>query len=183
MVFSLKALGQRSAVRKAAQRAYDGLLKAALQPVHYLEHGVPDTFEGRAQMVTLLTAAACTRLAGIGGPEAARLAEALNARVLDGFDAAFREKGVGDASIARKVRKLAETHSGLGRAVMEALPRVHETASGELAAILARNAVASGDPAVRLSAALAGLSRRFEAQPDDEILAGAFDWPAAGKPV
>jgi cytochrome b pre-mRNA-processing protein 3 len=182
MAFSLSLPGRKAAARKAARQAYEGLLKAALQPVHYLEHGVPDTFEGRAQMVTLLTAAACARLAEIGGPDAARLAEALNTRVLDGFDAAFREKGVGDASIARKVRKLAETHSGLGRAVMEALGEGEEAAQAQLPAILARNGVASGEPATRLAAALTSLRRRFQAQPESEILAGALDWPLEAPP-
>jgi cytochrome b pre-mRNA-processing protein 3 len=164
---------RRAAGRKAADAAYAGLLSAARDPVYFSEGGVPDTFEGRAGWVTVLTAVACARLSGIAGPEAARLVERLNARVLDGFDAAYRETGVGDHSIARKVRTLAEHHAGLGKAVFVA---VQSANLSETSAILARNGLA-GAMAPELASAVLSVALRFANQPDDEVMAGAFDWP------
>lgn len=141
-------------------------------PVHYETHGVPDTFDGRTQMVTAMTALACGRLAEIGGPLAGELTERLNARVLDGFEAAFREKGVGDHSIARKVRKLAEGHSGLGQALMEALKA--GDSEGAVEDVLRRNGVTGAEKASVLATALRLYRDVFAAQSDVEILSGGF---------
>lgn len=166
---------RRAAERKAAAEAYRRLLHHALAPAHYRDFGVPDTFEGRAGMVTLLTSLAITRLRRIGGAEAAALALRLDERVLDGFDAAHRETGVGDHSIARKVRKTAQVHAGMGKALFAAL----EATSGpddDLAAVLRRNGIVTQARAGRLAAAALAMLAHLEAQPDAEILAGAFDW-------
>jgi cytochrome b pre-mRNA-processing protein 3 len=175
--FSGNWFQRRAARRKAASDAYRGLLRHALDPGHYRDLGVPDTFEGRARMVTLLTSLACVRLSRLGGAEAAGLIERLDALVLDGFDAAYREKGVGDASIARKVRALAQGHAGLGKALFAALtaPDCPEKLQS-VAEILRRNGVAAPERIDALAAALNGLLARLERQPDDEILHGKFDW-------
>lgn len=170
--FSGSWFRQRGALKKAVAEAHGRLVREALTAAFYEELGAADTFEGRAQMVTVMMALACGRLAAIGGPVAGEMTERLNARVLDGFDAAFREKGVGDHSIARKVRTLAESHSGLGRALLEALQAGD---SGEaLADVLRRNGVTGAETAGALAAALRIQMARFEAQPDGEILAGKF---------
>jgi cytochrome b pre-mRNA-processing protein 3 len=172
IAFSGSWFRRRSALKKAVAEAYGRLVREALMPVHYEAHGVPDTFEGRAQMVTVMTALAHARFADVGGPLAAELTERLNARVLDGFDAAFREKGVGDHSIARKVRTLAEGHSGLGRALVEAL-RASDSGDG-LADVLRRNGVTTAETAGEMAAALRRYQARFAAQTDAEILSGGF---------
>ncbi|MFN7180204.1 ubiquinol-cytochrome C chaperone family protein [Hyphomonas sp.] len=166
---------RRAAERKAAAEAYRRLLHHALEPAHYTHLGVPDTFEGRAGMVTLLTSLALSRLRRIGGPEAAALAARLDERVLDGFDAAHRETGVGDHSIARKVRKTAQAHAGMGRALFAALDRPEDADDG-LAAVLRRNGMVAAPDAGRLAAAARAMLAHLDAQPDAEILAGAFDW-------
>ncbi len=172
VAFSGNWFRRRDALKKAVAEAHGRLVREALMPAYYETLGVPDTFEGRAQMVTVMTALACARFAGMGGPAAAELTERLNARVLDGFDAAFREKGVGDHSIARKVRTLAETHSGLGRALMEAL-REGDSAD-DLAQVLRRNGVTGAETAGELAEVLRRFHAAFAAQPDAEILSGGF---------
>lgn len=179
--FSGNWFQRRSARRNALSEAYRGLVHHALEPAYYARYGVPDTFEGRARMVTVLTSIACARLSRFAGPDAAHLIERLNAAVLDGFDAAFREKGVGDHSIARKVRTLAEGHSGLGRALFEAFTAPD---SGDLAArlaeILRRNGVTAADKSAALADALVQLQVRFARQEDAEILHGRFEWIGGG---
>ena len=97
--------------------------------------------------------------------------------VLDGFDAAYREKGVGDASIARKVRKLAQGHAGLGKALFAALTGAE--GSEPVDAILRRNGVARPDQAGALAESVRALSARLAQQPDSEILQGRFNWIGA----
>lgn len=172
--FSGNWFQRRSARRKAAAEAYRGLLRHALEPDYYIAGGVPDTFEGRAGMVTVLTSLACARLSRIEGPEPAWLMARLDELVLDGFDAAYREKGVGDSSIARKVRKLAQGHAGLGKALFAAL-----TSAGgaePVDAILRRNGVARADRAAALAESVLALGARLGRQADAEILHGRFNW-------
>lgn len=184
--FSGNWFQRRGARRKAAGEAYRRLLREALEPSWYLEGGVPDTFDGRAGMVTILTSLAIVRLSRIEGPDTAFVTGRLNDLVLDGFDAAFREKGVGDASIARKVRKLAEVHAGFGKALFAAFsaPAGPEQA-GEVAEILRRNGAVAPDRAARLAGQLLGLQAHLGGQADAEILHGRFDWitAAAGGPA
>ncbi len=161
-------------VRRAAARAHQGLLTAALQPQAYLNHAVPDTLEGRAAMVTLHLSLLSERLARIGSAAAARLNSALGEAVIEGFDAALRETGVGDASIARKVRKMAETHTGLGRAVTAALRAPGEA---ELEAVLVRNGLCAPDKAGAFAAALRAVQASLAEQPDGALLCGTVHWP------
>lgn len=172
IAFSGSWFRRRGALKKAVAEAHGRLVREALLPVHYETRGVPDTFEGRAQMVTAMTALACARFAGVGGPLAAELTERLNARVLDGFDAAFREKGVGDHSIARNVRTLAEVHTGLGRALLEALEAGDSRRA--LVGVLQRNGVTRAETAGALAEALLAYQALFAAQSDTEILSGGF---------
>jgi cytochrome b pre-mRNA-processing protein 3 len=161
--------------QKAAARVGHGeIVRAALRPELYKEFGVPDTFDGRAGAVTLMLALVCARLALVGGRDAAGLTRRLNDLVLDGFDAAYRETGVGDHSIARKVRTLAEAHSGLGRALMPAL------ASGNLNAVhtvLARNGLAPANNTALATHALA-VQAQISGQTDTAVLAGDFSLAA-----
>lgn len=178
--FSGNWFQRRGARRKAAREAYRRLLRHALEPFWYLEGGVPDTFDGRAGMVTLLTSLAIVRLSRIEGPDTAPVTARLNDLVLDGFDAAFREKGVGDASIARKVRKLAEVHAGVGRATFTVFTSpAGPGQAGEVAEILRRNGAVAPGRAAAMAAQLLALQAHLAGQPDEEILHGRFDWIAA----
>jgi len=178
--FSGNWFQRRSARRKAAAEAYRRLLRHALEPSWYIEGGVPDTFDGRAGMVTIITSVAIVRLSRIAGPDTAFVTARLNDLVLDGFDAAFREKGVGDASIARKVRKLAEVHAGFGKALFAAFsaPAGLEQAGG-VAEILRRNGAVAPDRAAALAGQLLSLQAHLGGQVDAEILHGRFDWITA----
>jgi cytochrome b pre-mRNA-processing protein 3 len=177
MAFSGNWLQRRSARNGAASEAYRRLLSEALQPAHYLDHGVFDTFEGRAGMVTALTSLVCARLSQIPGKDAVRVIGRLNDLVLDGFDAAFREKGVGDASIARKVRALAQVHAGMGKALFAVLSGpVADNREAGLATILARNGVVSGEAGPALARWILDCAGHLECLPDAEILHGRIEW-------
>lgn len=168
---------RRKARKDAAARLYAGVMKAALGTSWYAALGAKDTFEGRAQMVTLLTSLACGRLAQIGGANAGWLADALNQHVLDGFDAAYREQGVGDSSIARKVRKLAKSHSGLGRAAFTALSAGPDgVVAAAMAEVISRNGVTDPDDSAKLASKLSDLVRGLRHQSDEDVLSGRMDW-------
>ena len=169
---------QHAAIRRAAEKAYRSLMKAALVPEPYKAGWVPDTFEARAGMVTAHSAVMVVRLADIGSPSSVRLVGAINDLVLDGFDAAYRELGVGDAAIARKVRKLAEFHSGGGKAIVDTLKGDDETVEA-LAVVLQRNGYVTPGGGRPVAELLDGALARFRQQNDHSVLQGSFDWPQA----
>ncbi len=156
--------------RAAGAQLYAYVMKTALDSELFESCALPDRFDTRAAMVSVVTALVAARLAQISSPEARDLTQRLNALVLDGFDAAYREKGVGDHSIARKVRTLAEHHTGLGRAVFEAIQFDAQDVE-RLQAVLERNGLARPEES-SLARHLHQLATQLEAQSDNDVLAG-----------
>jgi cytochrome b pre-mRNA-processing protein 3 len=120
--------------RKAAERIYAAALAAARRPALYLDCGVPDTLQGRFEMVALHLFPVLHRLMHQPGddPELARL---ISERFVDDMDGAFREMGVGDLSVPKRMktayRSFAGRLSAYGRAVGDG--------EGSLAEAIARN--------------------------------------------
>ena len=82
-----------------------------------------DTFDGRFEQVAL-HGALVLRALRLRGEK--KQAEALVKVIFSGFDHAYRETGVGDSSISRKVRRLGERFYGLARGMNNALQSQNE---------------------------------------------------------
>lgn len=164
---------RRQSRKQAAKRIYDGLMGAALHPRYFEAGDIADTFEARAQMVSLHMALIVARLTVSEDADAPKLSDDVNALILDGFDAAFREEGVGDSSIARKVRKLAEEHSGLGSAMATALASNNEA---EILDVLQRNGVLTSNRPSELPRYFLQQYQQFTRQTEDDVLAGHLNW-------
>jgi cytochrome b pre-mRNA-processing protein 3 len=132
------------AERQAAERLYAAAVVAARRPVLYLGYGVPDTLEGRFEMMALHLFALVHRLMHDPGddPELARLvAESF----VSDMDGAFREMGVGDLSVPRRIKALYGSLAGRISAYKNAL-------SGDdaaMAAAIARNVFPDGSEDAR----------------------------------
>jgi cytochrome b pre-mRNA-processing protein 3 len=161
---------------QAAREVYSAIVAKARQPYFYAELRVPDTVDGRFDMVTLHAILVMIRLAQ-GGPQASVLSQ----KLVDGFfadmDRSLREMGVGDLSIGKKVRKMAEAFYGRARAYGDALERGDDEA---LERALARNIyVGDGSPDKirRLARYVAEASRALAAQNEADIVAGRLYFP------
>ncbi|MEL6364580.1 MAG: ubiquinol-cytochrome C chaperone family protein [Pseudomonadota bacterium] len=105
---------------EAAERIYDRIVEQARRPWFYAEAGVPDTVEGRFDMIVLHAFAFFRRLRAEGAdaqPAAQRVFDAM----FRDLDAALREIGVGDLSVGKKIRGLAEAFYGRSKAYDAAL--------------------------------------------------------------
>lgn len=122
------------------RRVYELIVAKARQPALYETLRVPDTFEGRFDMLTLLAVLVMRRLGR--GPEAAHeLAQALLDAMFMDMDRSMRETGVGDLSVGKRVRRLAEIFFGRAKAYRDALASGNEA---ELRSALLRNVFPGG---------------------------------------
>jgi cytochrome b pre-mRNA-processing protein 3 len=106
--------------RAALRPLYDALVAAAREPAWYREGGVPDTIEGRFDMVATLVALALIRLEAEG--EGARAeAVALTEIFIDDMDGTLRQIGIGDFVVGKHVGRLVGALGGRLGALREAL--------------------------------------------------------------
>ncbi|WP_051661346.1 ubiquinol-cytochrome C chaperone family protein [Bosea sp. 117] len=161
------------------QRLYGAIVAQARDPAFYTDYGVPDTIEGRFEMILVHAFALFHRLRD--EPEERR---ALGQKVFDRFcfdmDANLREMGVGDLTVPKKMKRVAEAFYGRVGVYDAALAAPNP---GELAAALLRNVYAGAEGRLREAAALADYMRAaatgLAAQPFETLASGRIDFPAA----
>jgi len=121
-VFIDRLLGGRAG-RDAARRLYDGAVARGRRPELYAQLGVPDTVEGRFEMLTLHVILLIDRLGSEGA--AGHLRQALFDVYVSDLDGALREMSVGDLAVGRRMKKLAQVFYGRALAfdaAFQALP-------------------------------------------------------------
>ncbi|MFW2850884.1 ubiquinol-cytochrome C chaperone family protein [Sphingomonas sp. TX0543] len=122
---------------EAALPLYQAVVARARQPHWYLAGAVPDTLDGRFDMVAAITAFVLMRLED--DPAAAALVAHLTERFIDDMDAQVRQIGFGDMVVGKHVGRMMGMLGGRLGAYREGV------AEGSLDAALARN-LYRGDP-------------------------------------
>ncbi|WP_018147259.1 ubiquinol-cytochrome C chaperone family protein [Henriciella marina] len=158
---------------EAAKRLHKDVTARSRAPRLYGGNALEDTIEGRTNCIALFAGLVTGRLAAIG-PEGQALSSRLTDSIFDEIDAGLRETGVGDASIARKVRKIGERFVGLGIAVNEAF--AGNNIESDLASMIERNGLASGDGTFVLRTSMMRAHASLASQADDALLAGQTGW-------
>lgn len=120
---------------RAGFELYGAAVAAARDPFFYTSLGVPDTLDGRFDMVGLYTFLIIQRLTREPAPGPA-LAQAVFDAMFGDMDLNLREMGVGDLSVGRKVRVMWEAFHGRSVAYTAAMEAGDVTA---LDAALSRN--------------------------------------------
>lgn len=130
--------------RDVIERLYGAMVEASRQRSLYDEMTIPDTFEGRFESLTLHAVLVLRRLreCEAPGPE---IAQSLVDTIFQHFDRTLREMGVGDTTVPKRMKTMAEAFLGRSVAYAEAL----EQGSVALAETLKRNVYAGvGDAAL-----------------------------------
>ena len=162
---------------RTAERLYARIVTQARTPAFYLDLGVPDTLDGRFEMVALHAFLVIRRLSG-GSDPAAQVAQALFDAMFADMDRSLREMGVGDLGVGRRVKKMASAFLGRSAAYEAGL------APGEdgLAAALRRNVYgtvsASEKEVAALTAYVRAQAARLEAQVVRDLLSGQLEFGA-----
>ena len=152
-----------------ARRWRDAVTERARRPEPFLKGWVPDTIYGRFNMVTLVATLAMRRMRQDGG-EGQALAKSFAELLFSDFDHALRENGVGDSSIARRIRKMGEEFYGLAKAVDSALEGGGPKQA--LTEVLQRNVQADAEKAGELAHYLIDLNVDIEDLSDDRVSDG-----------
>jgi cytochrome b pre-mRNA-processing protein 3 len=169
----LTRLFTRPSETEPADALYGIAVARAREPAFYRDLGVPDTVEGRFEMISLHVYLILHRLkngSGVTGHEGA-LGQALFDVMFADMDRSLREMGVGDLGVGRRVKTMAEAFYGRIRAYDDGL------AAGEpaLARALARNVLdssESGPEGAALARYVVESIRALADVPDAELACG-----------
>lgn len=105
----------KSPARRSGERLYAAAAAHSRSPALYADLGVPDTVEGRFEILTLHVILLIDRLnRDDAGDSAVR--QTLFDAYVSNLDGALREMGVGDLGVGKRMRKLGEAFYGRARA-------------------------------------------------------------------
>ena len=146
-------------------------MRQSRQPAFYAVVGVPDTLDGRFELLSLHVFLVLQRLKK-DGPDGTATAQALVDRMFANMDESLREMGVGDLGVGRRVKQMASAFYGRVAAYESGLGGTGEA----LGAALGRNLFGTTQPTAEQLRQMGGYLRRavgvLEAQASPSLLAG-----------
>jgi cytochrome b pre-mRNA-processing protein 3 len=172
---SIASLFRQASHRDAAMHLYARIVEQARLPVFFGTYGVPDTLDGRFDLILLHGFLVLNRLKAERARTAAFAQQLFDVMFTD-LDRGLREMGVGDLSVGRHVKAMAQAFYGRIRS--------YESGIGEggatLNEALRRNLYGTTSPQDPHVVVLADYVRRsaalLAAQPVDELLGGAVNF-------
>lgn len=158
-----------------AARLYDAVVAQARQPAFYAMGGIPDTIDGRFEMIALHTYLVLRRLRAMG--EAGEpLAQALVDILFSDMDASLREMGAGDLGVGKRVKRMATAFYGRVGAYESA------EKTGDMQQALARNLFGTVTPIpwqlAAMTAYVDAAGAALAVQPLAELEAARPNFPA-----
>jgi cytochrome b pre-mRNA-processing protein 3 len=178
----MRSLFRRNHLKEAAERAYDAVVSQARRPEFFTLCGVPDTLDGRFELICLHAFLYLQRLK-TESPPAGELGQAFFDTMFTDFDRSLREMGTGDLSVGRQVKKMVEAFYGRIQAYEQGL-KADETS---LAAALTRNVFGTAPPEPGAPAVMAAYLRhqaaRLGATDRDGLIAGRLSFGPPPQPA
>jgi cytochrome b pre-mRNA-processing protein 3 len=156
--------------RETLDPLYRAIVAAGRDPAWYREGGVPDTIDGRFDMIAMLTALVLLRLEA---DEAARRPSVLLTETfVADMDSSLREIGIGDYVVGKHIGRMMGALGGR-------LTALREAKSGEaLSAAVERNVFRGAPPSAEALAFVSGRLEAFRARlakaPLAALLAGTL---------
>jgi cytochrome b pre-mRNA-processing protein 3 len=164
-------LFRRNPLRGSAELAYRRIVEQARQPGFFVDLGVPDTVDGRFELIALHAFLYLRRLKR-DQPDSGPFAQRFFDTMFTDFDRSLREMGTGDLSVGREVKRMAQAFYGR----VEAYERGLAEEGAALEAAVARNLFGTASAPSDCLKAMAAYLRReavhLDAQPAVALLAG-----------
>ena len=140
MLYLMTQKGRLS--RAKAKELFQIVLRQSRHPHFYEDYGVPDTIEGRFEMVALHGGLLVNRLCRPDmGREGRILAQAFFDVMFKNIDWSMRERGIGDLGVPRRIKKMMADFKGRAFAYDESC----RAGCSELTHALVRNVYAETD--------------------------------------
>ena len=175
------SLKQRAVTRRTSREVYGSIVTQARHETFYREWGVPDTMEGRVEMIILHTALVLDRLSR-EGEGAMALGQAVTEAYIADIDDALRQIGTGDMGVPRRVKKAAaalrERRLAYGKALDSDNP---DDLAGAVRGFVypdAEGAPRQADAAAAFATYIRGVSADLAAVPQQALFSGAISFRA-----
>ncbi|MPZ59270.1 MAG: ubiquinol-cytochrome C chaperone [Rhizobiales bacterium] len=169
-------LFRRSRRDRSINRLYGAIVAQARLPAFYADFGVPDTVEGRLDMIMLHAALLLRRLQEV--PELEALGQEVFDRFCQDMDDNLREMGVGDLAVPRQMQRIAGAFYGRAAAYGAALDTLDAVG---LVDALRRNIYsdepAAEEPVRRLAAYVQAAVVHVRRQDSTALSAGLVSFP------
>jgi cytochrome b pre-mRNA-processing protein 3 len=161
-----------------AATIYANFAGQARQPAFYLDFGIPDTVDGRFEMVALHAFLVFRRLKGQGA-ETARLTQAVYDIMFKEMDLALRELGAADLGVGKRIKHMTESLNGRIQVYEKAL---NDGNDDDLQAALRRNLYGTVEIDDRrisaMTAYIKATAAALEGQDAAELTSGKLHFPA-----
>jgi cytochrome b pre-mRNA-processing protein 3 len=170
----LASLFRSNPRRGAVDAVYREIVERARAPIFYTEWGVPDTLDGRFELLALHAFLVLNRLKRDHASTEVFAQDLFDAMFAD-LDRALREMGVGDLGVGRRVKEMATGFYGRIVAYDQGI-----TDPAVLGAALRRNLYGTTEPSAAQLARAAEYVRRqaaaLAAEPVATLLAGKIEF-------
>jgi cytochrome b pre-mRNA-processing protein 3 len=174
MLAWLKTMSDR---RQTARSLYGSIVTRAREPVFYATWGVPDTVQGRFEMIALHLVLVLRRLAA-EGRVGERFGRALTEAFMVDLDDAMREMTFGDLAVPRDVKRAAAALFHRHRAYLAALGAADDmTLAQAIGAQLAYLDPGGGLDAHAIAVYVRRCASALDVEPAALILGGQVAWP------
>jgi cytochrome b pre-mRNA-processing protein 3 len=173
ILFSSRRRGERD----AAESVYAAAVAASRRPEMFLTYGVEDTLQGRFEMLSLHLFPLVHRLMVDPGDDAG-MARLVSEVLVTDMDGAFREMGVGDLTVPKRMKTLYRSFAGR----MAAYSAAMAAGGDELSRAIGRNVDPDGRcdlHADALSRYLRRTTAGFRAASLEELRRGNLPYPEA----
>jgi cytochrome b pre-mRNA-processing protein 3 len=166
---------RRRSYGRTVRALYGAVVAQARSAAFYTDYGVPDTVEGRFDLIVLHLVLLLSRLG-----QDSEVRRSLGQDLFDEFcrdmDANLREMGVGDLAVPKRMQGFAEAFYGRQTAYLEALAAADRQ---DFENAIARNIFQAGIEAgaVRLASYARAAVSGLEAQQDDALIHGEVAFP------
>jgi len=174
-------LKQRGDQRRTARALYGSIVTQARHPIFYASWGVPDTAEGRFEVLAMHLVLVLRRL---GSRDAVdfRVLRVLNEIFVVDLDDALRELAVGDLAVPRQVKRavavLHDRHVLYGGALDDGGDR---RLADAVSARLGTLKDARDLDTAAICAYLREAARNIDQADDTALIAGRLSWPQPGE--
>ncbi|MEZ5830037.1 MAG: ubiquinol-cytochrome C chaperone family protein [Dongiaceae bacterium] len=137
----MKRLFKAPRFQAEGRELYRQIAERARRPVLYTLYGVPDTIDGRFEMLCLHAYALFHGLKG-KGPDADLLSQAIYDAMFADLDGSLRELGVADLGVGRRIKTMTEALNGR----IQAYDRALSMDGAELERTVRRNVYGTTQP-------------------------------------